>query len=98
MIETVQEVTELPLCIDSPNPAVIEAVLPLVKKRPMINSMTLGSGRMEEVLRLVVDQATKVIDPTDSKLSAVIIAGRLISGRETCSMNYIRAFREGRLE
>jgi cobalamin-dependent methionine synthase I len=205
MIGAVQEVTDLPLCIDSPNPAVIEKVLPLVQKRPIINAITLEAGRMEPLLRLVIKHGAKVIascqagdsaaettadkvaiagrlirliteagvpaddlyidplayslstntqaaratlsaieqimikfsgvhttcclstvsyglparnllhrtfltaamergldsaiiDPTDSKLSAVIVAGRLISGREECSLNYIRAFREGRLE
>ena len=36
--EAVQEVTELPLCIDSPDPVVIKAILPLLTKTPMINS------------------------------------------------------------
>lgn len=205
MIGAVQEVTEVPLCIDSPNPEVIEKALPLVKKKPMINAITLEPGRMDPVLRLVIDHGTKVIascqadnktaettedkvdiagrlirlitdagvnpddlyidplayslstnpkaaratlgaieqimqkfagvhttcclgtvsyglparsllhrtflaaamergldsaiiDPTDSNLFAVVIAGRLISGREECSLDYIRAFREGRLE
>jgi len=205
LIGAVQEVTEIPLCIDSRNPLVIEKVLPLVRKRPMINAITLESGRMDAFLRLVIKEGAKVIascqaehcttettedkvsiagrlirtitkagvppddlyidplayslstntraaratldaieqimtkfkgvhttcclstvsyglparnllnrtflaaamergldsaiiDPTDAKLYAVIVAGRLISGREDCSMNYIRAFREGRLE
>jgi cobalamin-dependent methionine synthase I len=205
MIEAVQEVAEIPLCIDSPNPAVIEKVLPLVKKRPMINSITLESRRMDALLRLIIEHGAKaiascqaeqctaettadkvaiagrlirmvtdagvpvddlyidplayslstnaqaaratlsaieqimtkfngvhttcclstvsyglparnllhrtflaaamergldsaIIDPTDSKLSAVVVAGRLISGREECCLNYIRAFREDRLE
>jgi 5-methyltetrahydrofolate--homocysteine methyltransferase len=39
-----------------------------------------------------------IIDPTDSKLYAIVAAGRLISGRDEGCLNYIRAFREGRLE
>ena len=61
VIETVQEVTDLPLCIDSPDPSVIKAVIPLAKKTPMINSITLESFRLEEILPLVAEHKTKVI-------------------------------------
>jgi len=61
VIETVQEVTDLPLCIDSPDPSVIKAMIPLVKKTPMINSITLESFRLEEILPLVAEHKTKVI-------------------------------------
>lgn len=61
LIEAVQEVTDLPLCIDSPDPEVIAAVLPLVKKTPMINSITLEFARLETILPLVVEHRTKVI-------------------------------------
>lgn len=205
MIEAVQEVTDVPLCIDSPNPALIEKVMPQVKKRPMINSITLEAGRMDAVLRLVLEHGAKVIvscqadqftaetteekveiagrlirmvsqagvpmddlyidplvyslstnpraarstldaigkimanfpgvhticclstvsyglparnllhrtflaaamergldsaiiDATDAKLAAVVVAGRLVCGREEGCLNFIRAFREGRLE
>ena len=53
IIETVQEVVDLPLCIDSPDPAVIKAMIPLVKKTPMINSITLEPSRLEGILPLV---------------------------------------------
>ena len=205
IVEAVQEVTELPLSIDSPDPAVIQAMMPLLKKTPLINSITLEPSRIEGMLPLVVAHKTKVIalcqsehgsaetteakvalagqlvekltgagvpiddiyidplvyplstnpksaratleaigeimtkfsgvhtvcgltnvsyglparklvnraflaaaitmgldsaiiDPTDSKLYAVVAAGKLISGRDECCLNYIRAFREGRLE
>jgi len=205
VIEAVQEATDIPLCIDSPNPAVIEKVLPIVIKTPMINAITLETARMDALIRLVIGHGTRVIascqaenrtaettadktdiaghlvqmitdagvpldhlyieplayslssnaqsaratlsaieqimttfngvhttccistvsyglparnllhrtflaaamergldsailDPTDSKLAAVVVAGRLISGREECCLNYVRAFREGRLE
>jgi 5-methyltetrahydrofolate corrinoid/iron sulfur protein methyltransferase len=85
MIEAVQEATDVPLCIDSPNPAVIEKVLPLVQKRPMINSITLEAGRADAVLRLVIEHGARVIascqadqltaETTEEKVE---IAGRLI--------------------
>jgi cobalamin-dependent methionine synthase I len=61
IVEAVQEATELPLCIDSPDPEVIRAMLPLVKKTPMINSITLEPSRLEGVLPLVLEYRTKVI-------------------------------------
>jgi cobalamin-dependent methionine synthase I len=61
IVEAVQEVTDLPLCIDSPDPAVILAILPLAKKTPIINSITLESSRIEGILPLVVKHKTKII-------------------------------------
>lgn len=61
VIETVQEVTDLPLCIDSPDPAVIKAVLPLVRSKPIINSITLEPGRLNGILPLVAEHSTKLI-------------------------------------
>jgi 5-methyltetrahydrofolate--homocysteine methyltransferase len=61
VIEAVQQVTDKPLCIDSPDPAVIEAMLPLVKKPPMINSITLEPDRLQGIIPLVAEHRTKVI-------------------------------------
>ena len=46
LIEVVQEVTDLPLCIDSPNPEVIKSALPLIESTPIINSITLEPTRL----------------------------------------------------
>lgn len=61
IIEIVQEIVDLPLCIDSPNPAVIKSLIPLVKKTPMINSITLEASRLEGILPLVAEYGAKVI-------------------------------------
>jgi 5-methyltetrahydrofolate corrinoid/iron sulfur protein methyltransferase len=61
VIEAVQEVTELPLCIDSPDHEVIRAMLPLLKKKPIINSINLESSRFAGILPLVLEHKTKVI-------------------------------------
>jgi cobalamin-dependent methionine synthase I len=61
IVEAVQEVTDLPLSIDSPDAEVIEAVMPLLKKTPLINSITLEPSRIEGVLPIVVAHKTKVI-------------------------------------
>lgn len=61
LIEVVQEVTDCPLCIDSPDPDVIKSVLPVVKAPPMINSITLEPHRLEGILPLVVEYKCKAI-------------------------------------
>jgi cobalamin-dependent methionine synthase I len=61
VIETVQEATSLPLCLDSADPRVFAEVLPLVKSPPMINSITLEPHRLESLLPLVVEYKAKVI-------------------------------------
>ena len=61
VIEAVQEVTDVPLSIDSPDPEVIKAVLGHLEKRPIINSITLEPTRLEGILPLVLEYKTKVI-------------------------------------
>ena len=39
LIEVIQEVTKVQLCIDNPDPEVIKHVFPLVKNNPIINSI-----------------------------------------------------------
>lgn len=85
MIETVQGVCELPLCIDSPNPKIIGEVISLVQKPPMINSITLEPSRLDNLLPLALQYKASVIGLCQSrdqmgKTSAekVDLAGRLI--------------------
>jgi 5-methyltetrahydrofolate corrinoid/iron sulfur protein methyltransferase len=62
VVETVQEVVDVPLCLDSPDPKVIEEVLPLVKVSPvMINSINLEPARLQGLLPLVAGNAAKVV-------------------------------------
>ena len=61
VIDAVQTVTEKPLCIDSPDPAVIKATVPLAQKTPMINSITLDPDRLARILPIVAENKTKVI-------------------------------------
>jgi 5-methyltetrahydrofolate--homocysteine methyltransferase len=85
IIEIVQAATDAPLCIDSPSPAVIRAVLPVVQKPLMINSITLEPTRLEGMLPLVVEYKAKVIglcqsengmaEATEAKVE---MAGRLV--------------------
>lgn len=61
LIDVVQDTSDLPLCIDSPDYGVIKSVLPLCKKTPMINSISLEGPKLEEVLTLVSEYGAKVI-------------------------------------
>jgi 5-methyltetrahydrofolate--homocysteine methyltransferase len=85
IVEAVQEVTDLPLSIDSPDPEVITAVMPLLKKTPLINSITLEPSRIEGVLPLIVAHKTKVIALCQSEQGSaetaelkVALAGQLV--------------------
>jgi 5-methyltetrahydrofolate--homocysteine methyltransferase len=85
VIEAVQEVTDKPLCIDSPDPTVIAAMLPLMKKTPMINSITLEPSRMDRILPLVVEHRTKIIalcqaenESSETTEVKVALAGRIL--------------------
>jgi 5-methyltetrahydrofolate--homocysteine methyltransferase len=61
LIETAQESVDVPLCIDSPDPAVIKSLLPITKKPPMINSATLEPSRCEPILRMAAEHGAKVV-------------------------------------
>jgi len=62
LVETIQEAVQLPLCIDSPNPQVIEAGLALCRNgQSMVNSISGEKERFESILPLVLKYQTKVI-------------------------------------
>ena len=87
LVNLVQEVSSLPLAIDSPSPAAIERGLSLIqhKKQPIINSITGERERMEAILPLLKRYNAKVValllDDEGMPSSAddrVRIAGNLI--------------------
>ena len=53
MIELVQGLVDVPLCIDSSVPGALEAGLEVAKGRPLVNSVTGEEERLERVLRLI---------------------------------------------
>lgn len=62
LVELVEEVTKLPLCIDSPDPAALEAGLAKSKNPgPMINSTNGETVRYNAVLPLIKKYNAKVI-------------------------------------
>lgn len=62
LVNTIQEVVQVPLCIDSPNPKALEAGLALCKYgQPMINSITDEKERFENVLPLILKYKAKIV-------------------------------------
>jgi len=61
IIAAVQDATDKPLCIDSPDPKVIGAAVTLVKTTPMINSITLEPTRLEGLLPIAAERKAKLI-------------------------------------
>jgi cobalamin-dependent methionine synthase I len=61
LVNVVQEATEIPLCLDSADPAALRSALPLCKRRPMINSITDEPARYQAVLPLLKEYGAKVI-------------------------------------
>ena len=62
LVNTIQEVTDSPLCIDSPDEAALLAGLRLVKTaKPMINSITAEEKRFQAVLPLIKEFNAKIV-------------------------------------
>jgi len=61
LVTSVQEVTDLPCCIDSPDPHVIEAALSVHKGTAMINSISLEKGRFDVLLQLLAGTELKAV-------------------------------------
>lgn len=52
LVETIQEVVDVPLSIDSPKPPVLEAGLKLCKQKALVNSTTGEQAKLETVIGL----------------------------------------------
>jgi len=61
LVDTVQEACDIPLCLDSANPAALRAGLEIVKHPPMINSLSGEKPRVEMVLPLALEYKTSLI-------------------------------------
>lgn len=61
LVETVQAVVDLPLCLDSPNPAALENAMAVHKGVPMINSISLEPERYDSLLPLISASPCKVV-------------------------------------
>ena len=61
VVNTVQEVTDLPVSLDSINTAAIEAGLKVCKKKPLINSTDATEARMEALMPLAAKYKSYLI-------------------------------------
>ena len=61
LIETVQIVTDVPLCLDSTNPRALAVAIETVDKTPMINSISGEPDRLESILPLAAEHGCQVI-------------------------------------
>lgn len=61
LVETVQEVTDVPLSLDSPNEKAIEEAAKIHDGIPMINSITAEKERYKKVLPLIQEYDAKVV-------------------------------------
>lgn len=64
LVKTIQEVTDVPLSIDSAKPEVIEAGLKLAGKKPMINSTTAEIAKLNAFLPLAKKFGASIIGLT----------------------------------
>ena len=61
LAQLAESASSLPLCIDSPNPDVLAAVLPHCKRAGIVNSVSMESGKIETIFPLIKDTKWKVI-------------------------------------
>jgi len=61
LVEIVQEVTDIPCAIDSPNPKAIEAALKIHKGTAMINSISLEKERYDNLMPIIAGTDLKVV-------------------------------------
>ncbi|NTW72703.1 MAG: dihydropteroate synthase [Eubacteriaceae bacterium] len=61
LIETVQNVVDTPICIDSSTPSAIKTALEVVKHTPMINSINGDQKRLDDFLPFIKERNCSVI-------------------------------------
>jgi 5-methyltetrahydrofolate--homocysteine methyltransferase len=61
LVKTIQDVVDIPLCLDSANPAALTRALAAAEKIPMINSINGEEDRLRGILPLAADYECDVI-------------------------------------
>ena len=61
LLQVVQGATDLPLALDSPDPAILEMAYGLVDKMPMINSISLEKDRFEPMMDYLKGKECRII-------------------------------------
>ena len=55
MLDIVQEVSDVPICLDSPSPRTLVNAIPLVKKPGLINSVSLEGDKIDVIFPVIAD-------------------------------------------
>ena len=61
LVEIVQEVVDVPLCIDSPDSKAVEAALKLHKGQALVNSITMEKDRFDELLPIIREYDARIV-------------------------------------
>ena len=61
LLSVVLEATNLPLCLDSPDPGVLEMAYEMVDKTPMVNSISLEKDRFDTMIPFLKGKDCKII-------------------------------------
>ncbi|GAB6146908.1 dihydropteroate synthase [Desulfocicer niacini] len=61
LLDTIQPVLNIPLTLDSPDPAILEMAFSMVEKTPMINSISLEKDRFDSMMPFLDGKDCKVI-------------------------------------
>ena len=64
IIDLIKSISDIPLCLDSSNPAVLAAGLAVAPGKPLVNSVSGEEKRLETVLPIVKDRGASVIGLT----------------------------------
>jgi 5-methyltetrahydrofolate--homocysteine methyltransferase len=61
LVETIQAVVDVPLCLDSANPIALKSGMECVRQTPMVNSISGEASRLEGILPLAAGRGCPVI-------------------------------------
>jgi len=61
LIDTIQPIANVPLTLDSPDPAVLEMAFQMVEKNPMINSISMEKDRFDAMMPFLDGKDCRVI-------------------------------------
>jgi len=94
VVRAVMDTVDVPLCIDSNNPAALEAAIRIYKGKPLINSVTGEERSLARVLPLVKEHQTAVVGlvqddegiPKDAG-QRLRIAHKIVERAETLGIN-----------
>ncbi len=61
LIDTIQPIAQIPLTLDSPDPAVLEMAFQMVDSTPMVNSISLEKERFDSMMPFLDGKTCKII-------------------------------------